>query len=106
MHSFGSSAPLKDLLKKFGFTPDKVLEAAKNQIALQQGLEAKTRVGDTVSDLTSPTQRRVISMQLGIIGLGKYGRQHRAAPDRRDRARDASSSTSSEGPSRSSPAKA
>ena len=34
MHSFGSSAPLKDLLKKFGFTPDKVLEAARHQIAI------------------------------------------------------------------------
>ncbi|MFY9625660.1 MAG: transketolase, partial [Rhodoplanes sp.] len=27
MHTFGSSAPLKDVLKKFGFTPDKVLAA-------------------------------------------------------------------------------
>jgi transketolase len=34
MHSFGSSAPLKDLLTKFGFTPEKVLEAARHQIAL------------------------------------------------------------------------
>jgi transketolase len=34
MHTFGSSAPLKDLLKKFGFTPEKVLAAAKRQIAL------------------------------------------------------------------------
>ena len=33
MQTFGSSAPLKDLLKKFGFTPQKVLEAAKEQIA-------------------------------------------------------------------------
>ncbi|WP_088348729.1 transketolase [Rhodomicrobium sp. R_RK_3] len=33
MHTFGASAPLKDLLKAFGFTPDKVLEAAKEQIA-------------------------------------------------------------------------
>ena len=32
MHTFGASAPLKDLLKKFGFTPDKVLEAARHQI--------------------------------------------------------------------------
>jgi transketolase len=32
MHTFGSSAPLKDLLGKFGFTPDKVLEAALKQI--------------------------------------------------------------------------
>jgi transketolase len=32
MHSFGSSAPLKDLLTKFGFTPEKVLQAAMQQI--------------------------------------------------------------------------
>jgi len=29
MHIFGSSAPLKDVQTKFGFTPDKVAEAAK-----------------------------------------------------------------------------
>jgi len=29
MHTFGSSAPLKDVLTKFGFTPDKVAEAAR-----------------------------------------------------------------------------
>ena len=33
MHTFGSSAPLKDLLGKFGFTPEKVYEAAKAQLA-------------------------------------------------------------------------
>jgi len=33
MHSFGSSAPIKDLMKKFGFTQEKVLAAAKEQIA-------------------------------------------------------------------------
>ncbi|HEU5096971.1 MAG TPA: transketolase C-terminal domain-containing protein, partial [Reyranella sp.] len=33
MHTFGSSAPLKDLMKKFGFTPDAVLEAARQQLA-------------------------------------------------------------------------
>jgi transketolase len=32
MHTFGASAPLKDLLRKFGFTPDKVLAVAKEQI--------------------------------------------------------------------------
>jgi transketolase len=32
MHTFGSSAPLKDLLAKFGFTAEKVLAAAKDQI--------------------------------------------------------------------------
>ena len=29
MHSFGASAPLKDLLKKFGFDTDVVITAAK-----------------------------------------------------------------------------
>ena len=33
MHTFGASAPLKDLLTKFGFTAEKVLAAAKEQIA-------------------------------------------------------------------------
>jgi len=33
MHTFGSSAPIKDLLTKFGFTPEKVLDAAKQQLA-------------------------------------------------------------------------
>jgi transketolase len=32
MHTFGASAPLKDLLAKFGFTAEKVLAAAKDQI--------------------------------------------------------------------------
>ena len=34
MHTFGASAPLKELLTKFGFTPEKVFEAAKGQLAL------------------------------------------------------------------------
>jgi transketolase len=33
MHTFGSSAPLKSLLTKFGFTPANVLAAAKEQLA-------------------------------------------------------------------------
>jgi transketolase len=36
MHSFGASAPLKDLLKKFGFVPDIVVAAAKKAIAASQ----------------------------------------------------------------------
>ena len=32
MHTFGASAPLKDLLTKFGFAPDKIMEAALRQI--------------------------------------------------------------------------
>jgi transketolase len=33
MHTFGSSAPIQDLLTKFGFTPQSVLAAAKEQLA-------------------------------------------------------------------------
>src|SRR5262249_57450386 len=33
MHGFGASAPARDLMKEFGFTPEKVAEAAKTQIA-------------------------------------------------------------------------
>jgi transketolase len=33
MHTFGGSAPLKELLKKFGFEPEAVVAAAKDQIA-------------------------------------------------------------------------
>jgi transketolase len=32
MHFFGASAPLKSLQKKFGFTPEHVIEAAKDQL--------------------------------------------------------------------------
>jgi transketolase len=32
MNTFGASAPLKDLLQKFGFTPEKVLKAARAQV--------------------------------------------------------------------------
>jgi transketolase len=37
MDTFGSSAPLKDLLTKYGFTPQQVLAAAKEQIANAKG---------------------------------------------------------------------
>jgi transketolase len=33
MHTFGASAPIKELEKKFGFTPEKVVAAAKEQIS-------------------------------------------------------------------------
>lgn len=33
MHTFGASAPLKDLQKKFGFTPEAVADAARAQLA-------------------------------------------------------------------------
>ena len=37
MHTFGASAPAGELLKKFGFTPDKVLEAARAQAKRSKG---------------------------------------------------------------------
>ena len=36
MSSFGASAPLKDLQKKFGFTADRIVEAAQQQIRSEQ----------------------------------------------------------------------
>jgi transketolase len=33
MHTFGSSAPLKDVTQKYGFTPERVVETAKELIA-------------------------------------------------------------------------
>jgi transketolase len=38
MHTFGSSAPLKDVLGEFGFTPERVVQTAR---------EALSRDGDT-----------------------------------------------------------
>ncbi len=44
MHTFGASAPLKSLLTKFGFTPEKVAQAARDQVALveREGREVGT----------------------------------------------------------------
>ena len=33
MNTFGASAPLKELQRKFGFEPDHVIAAAKEQLA-------------------------------------------------------------------------
>jgi transketolase len=33
MHTFGASAPLKEVQKKFGFTPERVAEAAKELLS-------------------------------------------------------------------------
>jgi transketolase len=37
MHTFGASAPLKELQKKFGFTPEAVIGAARDQIRKAKG---------------------------------------------------------------------
>ena len=36
MRSFGASAPLRELVKKFGFTAEHVVQAAKDQIRLSR----------------------------------------------------------------------
>jgi transketolase len=36
MHTFGASAPLKELQKKFGFEPDQVIAVAKTLLQTQQ----------------------------------------------------------------------
>jgi transketolase len=36
MHTFGASAPLKQLLVNFGFTPDRVSEVAREVAAAQR----------------------------------------------------------------------
>jgi transketolase len=36
MHTFGASAPLKELQNKFGFTPDAVAAAAREELAKAQ----------------------------------------------------------------------
>jgi len=40
MHTFGASAPLKELQRKFGFEPDHVIATAKEQIAKSKNNEA------------------------------------------------------------------
>jgi transketolase len=41
MHTFGASAPLKDVQKKFGFTPDAIVEACRQQLELHGRVEAR-----------------------------------------------------------------
>jgi transketolase len=37
MNTFGASAPLKELQTKFGFTPERIVQAAKEQMRLERG---------------------------------------------------------------------
>ena len=41
MHTFGASAPLKDLQTKFGFTPDAIVAACRRQLEMHRGVEAR-----------------------------------------------------------------
>ena len=44
MKSFGASAPLKDLQKKFNFSADGVVKAAKEQVAKHKAKDAMSEV--------------------------------------------------------------
>ena len=44
MKSFGAPAPLKDLQKKFNFTPEAIVQAAKDQVAKHKAKEALVQV--------------------------------------------------------------
>jgi transketolase len=41
MHTFGASAPLKDVQKKFGFTPDAIVAACREQLAEARAVGAR-----------------------------------------------------------------
>jgi transketolase len=43
MRTFGASAPLGELQKKFGFTPDRLVAAAKEQVAAQAQVMRRPR---------------------------------------------------------------
>jgi transketolase len=44
MHTFGASAPLKELQKKFGFEPDQVVAAAKELLQEQRSFTAREKL--------------------------------------------------------------
>jgi len=44
MHTFGASAPLKELQKKFGFEPDQVVSVAKELLRRKQSPAAPAKV--------------------------------------------------------------
>jgi transketolase len=47
MHTFGASAPLKELQTKFGFTPEAVVKAAKDQVALARSRNGQVAAAGT-----------------------------------------------------------
>ena len=47
MHTFGASAPLKELVRKFGFTPDAVADVARERVAAAREWSSATRSEET-----------------------------------------------------------
>jgi transketolase len=61
MHTFGASAPLKELQKKFGFEPDQVVAAAKE---LLNQTRSTTAPGATVLETKRGQLQQSISNKL------------------------------------------
>ena len=57
MHTFGASAPLKQLLVKFGFTPDEVVEVAKRIRGGRKGAAVKA------SEIPPPARPEPVARQ-------------------------------------------
>ncbi len=59
MNTFGASAPLKELQKKFGFTPERIIAAVKEQLARKEAtrLSADGRVPAEPQHVPSETTR-------------------------------------------------
>ena len=71
MHTFGSSAPIKDLQTKFGFTPEKVLQAARDQIAKHKGC---LRIADPTLRLILRCRSAATASKEASISLGGFWR--------------------------------
>ena len=69
MHTFGSSAPLKDVQTKFGFTPDKVAEAAQRSCSRDEDPTAAdcTSWARASGSTTSPARCSATAPSRGYI---------------------------------------
>ena len=54
MHTFGASAPLKEVQRKFGFTPERVVEAARELLAMKPDASDCTSWARACGSTTSP----------------------------------------------------
>jgi pyruvate dehydrogenase complex dehydrogenase (E1) component len=59
MHTFGASAPLKELQKKFGFEPDQVVAVAKELLRSKQPGKRKICVENTSMPNTETSQELI-----------------------------------------------
>ena len=66
MRSFGMSAPIAVAAEHFGFTIERVVEAAKQTMAAADSFQRNAR-------RPNDHEPRSKTMQLGMIGLGRMG---------------------------------